>query len=171
MKKFLLSTITLASLFIIGCDTNVYQPILKNQDFILNKVSDVKINHTKDTITGTNTKITETFTHSVVGNKLILKNIFPYGNPGEIASVGLSSVNNTTSTITLTYRDSLGLNPLLVPGTTTALRKGAEITTVFDIAQVRMGNGKKIKVDIVYVFPNTNTNVQSLTSKSYTLPY
>ena len=171
MKKFLLSSITLVSLFIVGCDTNVYQPILINQDFILNKVSDSKINHTTDTITGTNKKITETFTHSVVGNKLILKNTFAYGNPGEISSNGISSVDNNTSIITLTYRDSLVLNPLYMPGTTTALRKGAEIESTFDISQVRKGTGKKLKVKIVYVFPNSNTNVANLQSKTIDLPY
>jgi hypothetical protein len=66
----------------------------------------------------------------------------------------------------------LGLDPLLVPGTTTPLKKGAEITSTFDITQVRMGNGRKIKVNINYVFPNSKTNVLPLTlNKSYTLPY
>ena len=173
MKKFLLSSIVLVTiLFMIGCDTNVYQPIMKNQEFNLSKVGDTKVNHTTAVISGTTTPITETFTHSVVGNKLILKNTFAYGNPGEIASMGISSVDNNTSTITLTYRDSLGLDPLLVPGTTTPLKKGAEITSTFDITQVRMGNGRKIKVNINYVFPNSKTNVLPLTlNKSYTLPY
>jgi hypothetical protein len=171
MKKFLLSSITLVSLFIVGCDTNVYQPILINQDFILNKVSDSKINHTTDTITGTTKKITETFTHSVVGNKLILTNTFAYGNPGEIATNGISTFDNSTSLITLTYRDSLGLNPLYIPGTTTPIKKGAEIKSTFDISQVRKGTGKKLKVKIVYVFPNSNTNVANLQSKTIDLPY
>lgn len=171
MKKFLLSFAAIVSLFIVGCDTNVYKPIMKNQEFVLNKIGDAKINHTTAVISGTTTPITETFTHSVVGNKLILKNTFAYGNPGEIASIGLSSVDNNTSTITLTYKDSLGLAPLLVPGTSTALQKGAEITSTFDITQVRMGNGRKIKVNINYVFPNTSTNVLGLTPKTITLPY
>lgn len=171
MKKFLLYAIVIFSLFIVGCDTNVYKPIMKNQEFILSKIGDTKINHSTAVISGTTTPITETFTHAVVGNKLILKNTFAYGNPGEIASIGLSAVNNTSSTITLTYRDSLGLSPLLVPGTTTPLRKGAEITSTFDITQIRMGNGKKLKVDIVYAFPNASSNVLGLTNKSYTLPY
>lgn len=172
MKKILLSSITIVTLFVIvGCDTNVYQPIMVNQDFILNKVGDSKINHTKDTITLTTTKITETFTHAVVGNKLVLTNTFAYGNPGEIASNGISNIDNNTSIITLTYRDSLGLNPLYIPGTITPIKKGAEIKTTFDISQVRKGTGKKLKVNIVYDFPNPNTNVLGLTNKSYTLPY
>jgi hypothetical protein len=58
-----------------------------------------------------------------------------------------------------------------MPGTTTALRKGAEIESTFDISQVRKGTGKKLKVKIVYVFPNSNTNVANLQSKTIDLPY
>jgi hypothetical protein len=171
MKKFLLSSIALVTVFMIGCDTNVYQPIMRNQEFVLSKVGDAKLNHTTAIISGTSTPINETFTHSVVGNKLILKNTFAYGNPGEIASIGISSNDNNTSTITLTYRDSLGLDPLLVPGTTTPLKKGAEITSTFDITQVRMGNGRKLKVNINYIFPKSSTNVLGLSNKTITLPY
>jgi uncharacterized protein YcfL len=173
MKKFLLSSIALVTVFMIGCDTNVYQPIMRNQEFVLSKVGDRKPQHfTTDTHPNTKAKITETFTHSVVGNKLFLTNTFAFGNPGDIASMGISSVDNSTSTITLTYRDSLGMNPVMVPGTTTPLKKGVEITSIFDITQVRMGNGRKIKVNVNYEFPNSSTNVLPLTlNKSYTLPY
>jgi hypothetical protein len=63
------------------------------------------------------------------------------------------------------------LDPLLVPGTTTPLKKGAEITSTFDITQVRMGNGRKLKVNINYIFPKSSTNVLGLSNKTITLPY